>query len=142
RNVKIQASTVCCRSDVVRVSRFEVIWFWSQTCLARLSTTNDEWKFSAIFGCDAISQSRNLAYCRHVFSSTASGIQVEPKKLLSSFLQRLPAHCCFLVKAAVQHAHTTVQYKPILKLVVQLSCWSNVRSIMKSADQVRYDSFN
>ncbi|KRY57643.1 hypothetical protein T03_12508 [Trichinella britovi] len=113
RNVKIQASTVCCRSDVVRVSRFEVIWFWSQTCLARLSTTNDEWKFSAIFGCDAISQSRNLAYCRHVFSSTASGNQVEPKKLLSSFLQRLPAHCCFLVKAAVQHAHTTVQYKPI-----------------------------
>ncbi|KRX21575.1 hypothetical protein T07_6147 [Trichinella nelsoni] len=25
----------------------------------------------------------------------------------------LPAHCCFLIKAAVQHAHTTVQYKPI-----------------------------
>ncbi|KAL1240388.1 ATP-dependent RNA helicase SUV3 [Trichinella pseudospiralis] len=84
----MQASTVCCRCAVVTVSCFEVIWLWSQICLVRMSAANDEWKFSSMFGCDAISQPHNLAYCRHVFSSTASGNQVEPRKLLSSSLQQ------------------------------------------------------
>ncbi|KRX80993.1 hypothetical protein T06_8346 [Trichinella sp. T6] len=41
-----------------------------------------------------------------------------------------------------QYLFSLISLLNSVKLVVQLSCWFKVRSIMKSADQVRYDSFN